>query len=689
MDVAYDVNALAAAKLVVYSLGALVHLFLMILIVSQRRRGYFEWLLFWLMAGLFMWNAGNLLSVNISLAYGAGPAALEAISRLIPFVGFIITVPLIVHVHLEYAYIEAGVGGSSERRPLLKYLLVALFYLPLIANPGWIARLVAEWRFESLVALGPWERPLAIWMVLALGVASAANACIFLRNQHSHLTRFHLWLALLEAVLAVGLFVALVVPPPPSSGLGGFPAVALMGLAIVPSMLAARFVFRYQLFHLEVQRSLVYTLVTVFAILVYLAFIRRLSDLLAARHILPLEVTDTIMIFLLVVLLEPIKQAFNRLFEGRFQSELARVQSLIGEIQDEALRNPDLERLKQIIEREGAAELGLGQISLTYGDRAAPFRGSEGSPARWFQVMRGGRTVANLVAYARDEAELAPDQAAALQVFADQLGAAIELCRLVGEKVKLERELADRAKMAFLGEMAARIAHNVKNPLSAMKTLVQLLEEDPRLDPALLRDCRMIVGEIDRLNANVSQVLRYAKPARAVDRPVDLTAVVRQVLEIHRAEAERRGVVLELRSAGEPCLVTGGEEATGDIVSNLVVNAIEATAREAEMVREAEMLDVSAGNPSAACRSAVSVQIARSSGADAAVELWVEDHGPGVPEDVKDRIFQAFFTTRPGGTGLGLAIVARRAEEAGGSVACTSPIDARGGARFVVKFRAA
>ena len=124
---------------------------------------------------------------------------------------------------------------------------------------------------------------------------------------------------------------------------------------------------------------------------------------------------------------------------------------------------------------------------------------------------------------------------------ADQLAAALELCQLITEKVKLEHALADKAKMAFLGEMAARIAHNVKNPLSSMKTVVQLMEEDASLPERVRADCRVVAGEIDRLNANISQVLRYAKPAREVDRPTDLGTVVERVLSLTRAEAERRG----------------------------------------------------------------------------------------------------------------------------------------------------
>jgi signal transduction histidine kinase len=199
-----------------------------------------------------------------------------------------------------------------------------------------------------------------------------------------------------------------------------------------------------------------------------------------------------------------------------------------------------------------------------------------------------------------------------------------------------------------------------------MKTLVQLLEEDASLPPRVRQDCRLVISEIDRLNNNISQVLRYAKSARDTDRAVDLAGVVGRVLTLTRAEAERRQVRLEFDAPAGPCVVEGGEEAASDIVSNLVVNALEAS-------------------PAGAT---VRVRTAREAPGER-ILLTVEDQGSGIPPELREKIFQPFFTTRPGGTGLGLAIVARRLEEIGGEVECASPPpgEPQVGARFVVHFR--
>jgi two-component system sensor histidine kinase HydH len=182
----------------------------------------------------------------------------------------------------------------------------------------------------------------------------------------------------------------------------------------------------------------------------------------------------------------------------------------------------------------------------------------------------------------------------------------------------------------------------------------------------------MLADEIDRLNRNISQVLRYAKPARDTDQSADLLAVVRSITAILRMDAERRHVVLEVKNLGS-CTVEGGEEAASDIISNLLVNALEASGE----------------------GGTIRIDLSHPPGQPDYVELSVADQGHGVPKDKLDKIFQPFFTTRARGTGLGLAIVKRRLDEIGGSIECQSPAEKGGetsahpGTRFVVRFRVA
>ena len=670
MDVAYELTPLVVTKLVVYTFGTLIHLFLMVLILGNRRLHRMEWLLFSLMSALFMWYSGNLLALNLTLYYGAVPAVpavLSGFSRIVSMVGFIAAVPLLVHVHAEYG------ARFVPIRPWQR-LLVACFYFPMMLCPWMVGRALSHLNVEPLVALGPPVRLLVLWAVAALLCAAGVNVylSVLRRAADPALARFHADLAGLQGVLALGWAMAYLLHALPAlGGLGGYFPTGLMLVGIVPSGLVGYAIFRYNFLDLRLQRNVVYSVLAIFGFLIYLNFMRRTSGWLEAHDVLPTTVTEAVMIFILVVLVEPVKRLISRALHQQFVSEFEKVQKLASEIEEHAKRTGDVDSLRALVEERVPQVLGLEQVRLLPGPIPADASGHQvPSKARRVSISRGGEAIAYLEVVPAT-GEVSGEQIAALEILADRLAGAWELCRLIADKINLERELAAKEKMAFLGEMAARIAHNVKNPLSGMKTIVQLMEEDQELPEKSRRDCRMLVDEIDRLNRNISQVLRYAKPARDTDRAADLASVVKRFAAISRMEAERRHIRLEI--IAEPCLVEGGEEAASDIVSNLLVNSLEASGE----------------------GSVIRIRLARPPGQPECIDLSVEDQGRGIPPDKLDKIFQPFYTTRAGGTGLGLAIVKRRVEEIGGSVECRSPLagenatSAHPGTRFVVRFRSA
>jgi len=609
-----------------------------------------------------MWNSGNLLALNVGLFYGVGPAMLSRASRLIPLLGLVLAAPLLVHVHLNYLEHFSPVSPVAT-------LLSRIFYVPLIAAPWMVGKLAGRLDLDPLQALGGYGKMMVAWLVAALVAGMAINGLLVRRRVESDpgLRRFHAWLVGLEGTLALGFAWAYLLRPFPHQGLGGYTATSLMLIAVIPGGLLGYSIFSYNLLDLRVQRNVIYSVAAIFGLLLYINFMRRLSGFLEAYGLLPSAVTEGVMIFLLVVCVEPVKKLINRALHEAFVSEFEKVQKLATEIQEFAKQSGDVESLTHYLEQRLAAELGLENVSLRRGEEVTPPASpTKGGKVRRFPIHRG-REVAGVLEVTPRTSNLSGEQFGALEFLADQLAPALEVCQLIADKIKLERELAEKAKMAFLGDMAARIAHNVKNPLSSMKTLVQLLEGDTSLPARARQDCGMVIAEIDRLNNNVSQLLRYAKQARDTDRPCELEAVVRRVLVLSQAEADRLGVKLDCSVACASSRVEGGEEAASDIVSNLVVNALEATPAGSRVV----------------------VRIVPDSAAAGVVALQVEDEGRGVACEMQEKIFQPFFTTRPGGTGLGLAIVKRRAEEVGSSVECVSPLDANGGARFVVKFRLA
>ena len=242
----------------------------------------------------------------------------------------------------------------------------------------------------------------------------------------------------------------------------------------------------------------------------------------------------------------------------------------------------------------------------------------------------------------RAEEEAGPEEARDL---AASLNAMQEALRAV------EEERVRRERLALLGEFAAGVAHEIRNPLASMRMTLQLLLEGdgagggPRGKDA--EDLRTVLEEIRRLEASVEDLLLYAGQPRLEGGAVDLAAVARDAARLLARQAAHLGVAVEVEEAPGTPRASGDAARLKACAVNLLLNAVQASPRGA---RVRVLCGPAAGG----------------------VFLEVADEGPGVPPEVGDRVFEPFFTGRPGGTGLGLAVTRRIAEAHGGSVVCRS-----------------
>jgi len=265
---------------------------------------------------------------------------------------------------------------------------------------------------------------------------------------------------------------------------------------------------------------------------------------------------------------------------------------------------------------------------------------------------------------------LTSEKRAILDVLASQVAVEVETCRLIEEKVRLERQLASRERLATLGQMAAQVAHEVKNPLSSIKSIAQVMREEDALK-GYDQDLGMIVNEIDRLNRTVSQLLAFSRPSHADSRPVELKELISSTVTFASGEAKERVVDLIVESECDVNLTGVQAGALREALSNLVLNAIQATDPGGEVKIRAS-LEPAASNS----------RERKSTSANKTLILTVTDTGPGISIDSQQRVFEPFYSTKSRGTGLGLAIVQRRVVEIGGRVELQSPSADNHGSRF-------
>lgn len=211
---------------------------------------------------------------------------------------------------------------------------------------------------------------------------------------------------------------------------------------------------------------------------------------------------------------------------------------------------------------------------------------------------------------------------------------------------ELARHLRELEKMASLGRLSAGIVHEVNNPLAAILGLVQILMLKGETSPETLPDLLKIDAEVRRIQALVQGVLTYARGAKPVMKAVDAARVCADTLELARLELKRRRVRVSLELEGELPAVQADAAGLKQVLLNLLLNA---------------------GHALGDGPGAVWLRGRRRGDR---VELRVEDDGPGVPEELRGRLFEPFVTSKPEGqgTGLGLYVSAQIVRAHGGAL---------------------
>ncbi len=249
----------------------------------------------------------------------------------------------------------------------------------------------------------------------------------------------------------------------------------------------------------------------------------------------------------------------------------------------------------------------------------------------------------------------------------DDAGHPVGVLQIIDDRTELmqmEHRLEQSRTLVALGEMAASVAHELRNPLGGIGGFAALLREqlEPGSDAARYVD--KIIEGVEGLNKVATNLLAYTRPVEPRMQPTDLKGLLREVMAFVQIEVEqgRFPVELALELGNQPLEMMADQELLRQCFLNLLKNAVQA-------------MDGQAGH--------VGIEV-RGPGEDAEVaEITVWDTGPGIDPALHAKIFNPFFTTRAKGTGLGLAIVRKNIELHGGSIVIQSAPGA--GCRFVVR----
>jgi len=604
------------------------------------------------------------------------------IADIIAFTGVAFLPSVLLHTHLTFWH-----SWEQQRFTRGRWRVTSLLsYIPVLLLPGIIYQIATDQPYSRpLEKFSDILLPYSIWLAIALWTSAALDLRFV--SYFSGLRERQFFHVLAVTFTAIGVAFILTYP----LGARELPVVGkyietlVMLSSLLPITIVAYYIYRYGWLELIIKQSLVYAGSAVIIIIIYFYGIRKIDDLLVERLNLTPGVIEAILTLGLVALAPALKNVVDYIIHRLFAREMGLYRDLVKQLSTRAANFGELRSLLNYIETEVARALEPSSVRILPPAEAAALL-----PEDVIELVREQRLdviddesklaqVGAVCAYplwceerlvgmmlvSAPVGALDSDKRSLLAVLCGQIAIAIENCQLIEEKVMLERELAERERLATLGRMAATVAHEVKNPLSSIKSIVQVMQEDQSLARGHGRGLSLIIGEIDRLNRTVTQLLSFSRPSRASAESVQLQELINSTVKLFESEAQSAGVEVYCRVDSDLTLNGIQGAALREILTNLLLNAIQAT--------------------SSGGRVNIKAIVQRAPGRTQ-LEIVVTDTGVGIPERLRSKIFEPFFTTKQRGTGLGLAIVQRRLAELGGRLDLISPVEDGRGARFKLAF---
>jgi signal transduction histidine kinase len=667
-------DPLEILQVIGYSIGALLPLWMLFQLVTHRSKlTNIERLLALLALTMGGWHTSNLV-VTLHGLFDLGPDTWTTLLRFadtVAVVSITFAYSFLLHVHLH-------LWANAHGRPLNKseHIRVYLSYVPTVFLLVAVPQLWTGEYAPMFTKLSFFVIPFAFWIAYVLGLIALTELLIARRSRNRSEKRIMRTLAFSFIGIGFVIFAALAAGVGEGTVAGLYlKTIANLG-SLLPSVLLAYYIYRYRYLEIIIEESLIVVTFATVVLTVYVFGIRTIGDWMTQRYGVRPGLVEALLILALALLAAPLRGWLAQRFHKLFEREAALYKEIVARIGSYAGQYKDLSDLLHFVEERTTDVLGLRQLRIFIGDeepwvkqvleksKETGWEVVEDEPVltdQGFKIaypLRREDKVEGLLALDAASASLTPDARSIIGLLADQVAIAIDDSRLLEENLRLERELAERERLAALGRMAATVAHEIKNPLSAIKSIAQVMREDESLRNEYERDLGLIVGETDRLSQSVTQLLSFARKESPAGQPLSVDELLRSVVDLFRASAREQGIALDCHVTIDAQLAGRSVSALRDALSNLLLNALQATPQGGK------------------------VELTAAS-SESELLISVQDSGSGVPADLRERIWEPFFTTRQRGTGLGLAIVRKRLQEVGGSAS----LDSRNGRGALFQLR--
>ncbi len=686
-------SPLEVLQLVGYSIGATLPLWMGIQLISRRRRlSPIERVLVALALSMCGWHSSNLVVTLHGLfgfGYSPGIVTVLRIADTIAVICIVFCYSFLLHAHI---YLWA----ASAERPLKTSERIRIYasYAPPLFLPFAIYKIWTHQYAPMLQRTHLFVIPMAVWITYVLGFIAVTELLIAKRTPNLSEQRIMRTLAASFVFIGVVILAALALGLGEGTQLGLYlKTLANLG-SLLPSALLAYYIYRYRYLELIIEESLIVASFAAVVLTIYIYGIRTIGDWVTSHYGVRAGVVEALLILALALAAAPMRSWLAQRFHRLFEREAALYRQIVSRISSHAGRYQQLPDLLDFVEQQTTSALKLRRVRILVGyRRGVPGIGETQQNNRDGRDSEGDAVDASFVmAYASNEAwveqvldlssrddwspvegdpqleshgytiayPLRREENVSGILLVDAPSASLtEDVRSVLEILAGQVAIAIEDSLAILGQMAATVAHEIKNPLSAIKSIAQVMGEDQSLSHEYSRDLSLIVGETDRLGRSVTQLLSFARKELPAELPSRSEQLIQSVVRLFQVSAEKDGIRLTTKLEKDEALEGSAVSALRVALSNLLLNALQATPAGGE------------------------VTITQLTEGDDLV-IYVQDGGPGIPDDLRQRVWEPFFTTKQRGTGLGLAIVRKRMQEAGGIARLTARVNGSG-ARFELR----
>jgi len=572
--------------------------------------------------------------------------------------------------------------GLTLRPPIERRYLAA--YLPMLIIVPLSFTLYDNRDMLFMDAVGGYRVPYIAWM----SIVNLAAAVMFFRfRNRSELPEawsFFVSMAIVYLLNTVFIAVSVLYGLDESTGLRNALQLAITLSPVIPLLIFAYFCVRFRLIPLVLERTLVYGAILVGFLLFHNLVISDLNAALSDRLRIDVGIVEGIAVLALVLVYQPLRErmaeALRYLVGRRVAGVRKQTRRLSVELSEHTGDPPNLicEWLEQQL--VDVHDLSFARVSVSIGKQPVTSHVPTDADRSLVQSMnrlgfgicsRRNSTdsvltdaleaVDSSAAIVRQHADvdgllligrqpfnqsLEDEDLNSVMLLFEQLLVTIRNGQLQSMRLEAERRALQNEKLSMMGLLAGSIAHEIKNPLSSIKTIASVMAEDMNgTDHA--EDVQLILGEINRLSETTRDLLAFARPDDDTQAETNPLSILRQIERIVKHSARERGVTLAFESRVENAAVMASDNALKQIYFNLISNSLDAAGRD----------------------GTVDVKCARD---DKHFVTTVSDNGPGISPEIQDHLFEPFQTDKVNGTGLGLYIVGQRVKELNGVIRCRS-----------------